>query len=347
MNKVTIDYTSLKWDGENLLLLDQRSLPNRVEYFHAKSFDDCYYAIKEMLVRGAPLIAYTGLFSLALWARKHSFDRDLFFKKCDEILLSRPTAVNLRNEVEMLKTNLPTIVSEDYLFSYIKERMIVLEKQNQRMAKYLESYMEEKSNKSKYRVATLCNTGFLACGPLGTALGGIAHLANYHKIDHVFAFETRPYLQGARLTAFELLHEKIPFSLVVEGASAYLFETMEIDLIVVGADRIVANGDTANKIGTQMLGILSRYYNIPMVVMAPTSTFDLNTPTGDFIDIELRDPDEILSYRGEKIAPENASAWNPSFDLLRASSFDAIICEKGVISPLNPEEIKNVYHRLH
>src|SRR5688572_15296694 len=162
---------------------------------------------------------------------------------------------------------------------------------------------------------THCNTGFLACGSLGTALGVISHANSLGKVEHVYADETRPYLQGTRLTAFELSKENIPYSIVVEGAASYLMSHNKVDAIFVGADRIAANGDTANKVGTSTLAIVAKHYNIPFYVVAPVSSFDISIPDGFHIEIEMRAMNEITELRGIKLAPEGAQSVNPSFDV--------------------------------
>ena len=191
-------------------------------------------------------------------------------------------------------------------------------------------------------IMTICNTGRLACGPLGTALGVITHLHQTGRLEKAWVSETRPYLQGIRLTSFELTKEGIKHDIFVEGASSYIMEHEQVDAIFVGADRIVANGDTANKIGTANLSILAKYYDIPFYVVAPSSSFDLNTASGKEIVIEQRDMDEILSCQSNRLAPEGATAYNPSFDITHHENITGIICEKGIIHNPNEETVKRV-----
>lgn len=178
---------------------------------------------------------------------------------------------------------------------------------------------------------TICNTGYLACGPLGTALGVASHLHQQSKLESVFACETRPYLQGARLTCFELAKQGIQHRLVVEGAVAHVLKTQQIDAIFAGADRIAANGDTANKIGTCTLAIVADYYKVPFYIVAPTSSFDPEAKSGADIPIELRPESEITQFKGTQVAPIETNAFNPSFDVTPHQLIKGIFCEKGLL----------------
>ena len=198
--------------------------------------------------------------------------------------------------------------------------------------------MERLYGERPLRLMTLCNTGALACGPMGTALGIISHLHSLGRVEMVYAFETRPWLQGSRLTSYELSKENIPHRIVVDSASSWLMSEKSLDAIFVGADRVAANGDTANKIGTSSLAIVARHYKIPFYVAAPVSSFDRNIETGRDITIELRSEEEVLGH----IAPKGARALNPGFDITENGLVTAIFCEKGMICPVNQDEVESV-----
>jgi len=217
-----------------------------------------------------------------------------------------------------------------------------LYEKNLSMAKIAEKELTSIYGERPLNIMTICNTGVLACGVLGTALGVIVHMNNQKKVKHVYASETRPYLQGSRLTSFEMIKEGIPHDIVVEGAASYLMKNKKVDAIFAGADRIVENGDTANKIGTSSLSIIAKYYGIPFYIVAPTSSFDLNLKTGNQIEIELRDQAEILKYKDLYIAHSEATALNPSFDVTDHECITGIICENGIIKPVTPENVRKV-----
>ena len=198
------------------------------------------------------------------------------------------------------------------------------------MAIIAEKELDETLGKKEYRILTHCNTGFLACGSIGTALGVVQHLGEKNRIEMTWVDETRPYLQGSRLTAFELTKLGVPHKVVVEGAASYLMKNGLVDAIFVGADRIVQNGDTANKVGTSNLSIIAKHYNIPFYVVAPSSTFDLESEEGKNIEIELRDEKEILNFKEYRIAPNESSALNPSFDITDGLLITGIISELGM-----------------
>jgi methylthioribose-1-phosphate isomerase len=201
------------------------------------------------------------------------------------------------------------------------------------MAESLKNFIIKKFPKKKYKVLTHCNTGFLACGSIGTALGVIELMAKENLVEKVWVDETRPYLQGSRLTAFELGKLNIDHEIVVEGAASLLMQKGMVDFVVVGADRIVSNGDTANKIGTSNLAVICQFYKIPFFVVAPLSSFDLSMKSGDEIKIELRSPTEITELKTIAISPSQSKAYNPSFDISKGELITAISCEKGVYEP--------------
>ena len=343
----------LDWKNDELILVDQRYLPHDISYVHVKTIEDAHEAIKVMVVRGAPLIGFTALYGMALWLR---LQKDVTAPSIDKAVTylesARPTAVNLSYEAKRAKDLILSSMQEskslqetyDALVDFANEQMVNLGNDNLSMAKTAAKNLSELYGERPLRVLTLCNTGFLACGPMGTALGVISHLNSLNRIDKVFAFETRPYLQGSRLTAFELCQEKVPHQIVVEGAMSHILRTQNIDAIFIGADRIVANGDTANKVGSSTLAIVAKHYNVPFFVVAPVSSFDLSLSSGEEIEVEMRDPKEILCLKDQRIAPNESDAFNPSFDITSGLHISGIICENGLISPVTQVNVTKVAH---
>jgi methylthioribose-1-phosphate isomerase len=341
---------TLEWKDNSLFLIDQRALPLEENFIRANSLEDCFNAIRDMVVRGAPLIGFTAIWGMALWSRDNSGGSLEDFKKAGDYLkTARPTAVNLAYETDrclkMGESHFSEQNSFEGLFEKLSEfadrEMKILGDDNLQMAKLAEKELTELYGDRKLNLMTLCNTGFLACGPMGTALGVISHMASLGRVEQVYASETRPYMQGIRLTAYELLKENIPHKIVVEGAASYLMREKLVDAIFIGADRIVSNGDTANKIGSSSLAIVAKHYGIPFYVVAPTSSFDLSLENGDGIKIELRDENEILTCKGQRLAPMESHALNPSFDVTEAGLVEAIFCEKGMIKPATRENVVN------
>lgn len=335
----------LKYEREVLLLLDQRLLPLEEVYLTAKTIEDCFRAIQDMVVRGAPLIGFTGIWGLALYLKNNPKVVLPQFEQAAAYLKSaRPTAVNLAFEIDrcVLMARKETHLNALYpkLVEHAQKEMNNLYEKNLSMAKFAEIELAKIYGDRPLNVMTICNTGTLACGVLGTALGVIVHLHQQKKIKSVYASETRPYLQGSRLTSFELIKEGIDHEIVVEGAASYLMRNKKVDAIFAGADRIVENGDTANKVGTSSLSIIAKHYGIPFFIVAPVSSFDLEMKTGDEIEIELRDPNEILMYKGTHIAHPDAKALNPSFDVTDHACITGIICENGAINPVTVENVR-------
>lgn len=337
----------LKIENDILKLLDQRLLPNQELYLDTRTIEDAYRAIQDMVVRGAPLIGFTGIWGMALYLKhnpKVTFEQ--FSRAAEYLKNARPTAVNLAYEidrcVDMGKKETHMSALYPKLVQHAKDEMNRLYEKNLSMAKTAEKELQSIYGDRPLNIMTICNTGVLACGVLGTALGVIVHMNNQKKVKHVYASETRPYLQGSRLTSFELIKEGIDHEIVVEGAASYLMKNKMVDAIFAGADRIVENGDTANKIGTSSLSIIAKHYGIPFYIVAPISSFDLNLKNGDQIEIELRDQNEILKYKDLYIAHSTAKALNPSFDVTDHSCITGIICENGIIKPVTPENVHTV-----
>ncbi len=306
---------TIRWDGEAVVLIDQRKLPGVEEYVSCRTADEVAEAIATMVVRGAPAIGVTAAYGMALAARA---GQDLAGAAA-HLKGARPTAVNLAWAVDrMLETGCDeaaakAIHDEDVGFcEAIGEHGLV-------------AFPEQGA-----RALTHCNTGALATSGIGTALGMIRAAFQAGRLARVYADETRPWLQGARLTAWECVRDGIPVTLLADSAAATLLSKGEVDLVVVGADRIAANGDAANKIGTYPLAVMAHRHGVPFYVAAPTSTLDLAAATGDAIAIEQRPADEVTHAGGRLIAPAGVDAFNPSFDVTPAELIAGIVTERGI-----------------
>lgn len=330
---------AIQWDGQVLRLLDQRLLPQQERYLELHTAAETAQAISDMVVRGAPAIGITAAYGVVLAARQRiaaGIDwRRALQKDMDVLAASRPTAVNLfwalkrmTRVIEGSSDNLAAALEADA--KAIHEEDIAA---NRRMGELGASLIEPGSG-----VLTHCNTGSLATGGYGTALGVIRSAYATRKIGDVYADETRPWLQGARLTAWELVRDGIPVRLLADGAAAALLRTGKVQWVIVGSDRIAANGDVANKIGTYAAAIAARHHGVRFMVVAPSSTVDLDTPDGNAIPIETRSEEEVLSLGGKRIAAEGAGAWNPVFDVTPATLIDAIVTERGIVE--RPDTLK-------
>lgn len=333
----------LKVEQNKIWCLDQRILPNREEYLEMKSLEDCHRYIESMVVRGAPLIGFSALWGMVIWLKKSlSEKREDFEKACDWLVTARPTAVNLAYELESAKAFLAQLFDQKATNSelvaalehFTVSRMDKLDSDNRKMARdAYEELLRVTNKKDDFTLMTICNTGFLACGTTGTALGVISTLQEQQLLNRVYACETRPYLQGARLTTYELDKLGVDHRLIVEGAVSYVLEHEKIDGIFVGADRIVSNGDTANKIGTSNLAIIANHYEIPFYVVAPISSFDVSLANGSEINIEMRPEEEITTWKGERTCAQSTKGYNPSFDVTKGELITGIFCENGMIRP--------------
>jgi methylthioribose-1-phosphate isomerase len=324
---------AVQWVGDVLKLLDQRLLPEQEIYLEYHDVASVAEAIKDMVVRGAPAIGITAAYAVVIAARIHiekspdnwqtTIQADL-----DTLARSRPTAVNLIWAVERMRRVIAQS-SIDPLNTLLTEAKRIHDEDitaNKAMGEFGVQLIE-----SPCGVLTHCNTGSLATGGYGTALGVIRSAYAANKITSVYADETRPWLQGARLTAWELVKDQIPVTLIVEGAASHLMKLGKVSWVIVGSDRIAANGDVANKIGTYQLAVSARFHGVKFMVVAPTSTVDLNIAGGDDIPIEARSPQEVLNMGGKTVAANGAQAWNPAFDVTPAALVDAIVTEKGVV----------------
>lgn len=311
---------AIRWCDNELQLLDQRILPHQVEYISLSSADDTAVAITDMVVRGAPAIGITAAYGIAIAARNND-DLDDAYRM---LAASRPTAVNLFWALERMRNVQPQTFS-----ALLAEAQAIHAEDihaNLRLGQLGAGLIAENS-----QIYTHCNAGALATGGYGTALGVIRSAFADDKLTQVYAGETRPWLQGARLTAWELMQDNIPVKLCAEGAAAQLFRQGNVDWLVVGADRIAANGDVANKVGTYGLALLAKHHGIKVMIAAPTSTIDMQTASGDDIEIEQRHPSEVTHHKGQAIAPEGCEAINPAFDVTPAELIDVIATEKGLI----------------
>jgi methylthioribose-1-phosphate isomerase len=341
-------FKTIEWKDDRVRLLDQRRLPREIRYLDCRSASAVAQAIRTMAIRGAPAIGVAAAMGIALGARKSLSHQPESFLKilekvCDEMCQSRPTAVNLFWAVDRMKK----IVDQVYTYGInetkerlVKEALHILEEDieiNRKIGMH-----GKKLIKNGDGVLTHCNAGALATGGYGTALGVIYAAWAEGKRFRVFADETRPQLQGARLTAWELVQEKIPVTVITDNMAGWLMSKGEINLVLLGADRIARNGDTANKIGTYSLAVLSKWHDIPFYVVAPTSTFDLTLHSGSDIPIEERDIKEVTHFRGSLIAPKGVKAFNPAFDVTPHSLIHAIVTEKGIIQKPFERNLKGI-----
>jgi methylthioribose-1-phosphate isomerase len=326
------------WKGNSLLVLDQRRLPRKEVYVRCRTDAQVAEAIRNMTVRGAPLIGCAAAFGMALAAQTGSQTK--FKAAAKRLAASRPTAVNLFHAIGAMQEaaggksgkELSTTVTRAAVQYYEDDLEF-----NRKMAKFGASLLPKNA-----RVITYCNAGSLATAGIGTALGVIrqAHLDG--KIAHVYPCETRPFLQGSRLTLWELMREKIPSTLITDNMAAHLMKTGKIDAVVVGSDRIAANADVCNKIGTYALAISAKFHGVAFYVAAPSTTVDFNIPTGDRIPIEERSVKEVVEVAGTPIAPKGARAHHFAFDVTPHELVSAIVTEKGIIKPATAANLRAV-----
>jgi methylthioribose-1-phosphate isomerase len=335
------DYYSLKWMGHSLSMIDQRRLPLEEVYLEYTEPRDVAEAIRTMVVRGAPAIGSAAGFGMALAALQaqsgssESILRDL--EKAGNILkAARPTAVNLAWAINRVLLAAQGV--SDVRETVIAEAIAIFNEDVQANIQIGLNGLELIPQNARF--IHHCNTGALATSGYGTALGAIRTAHEHGRNVFVYVDETRPRLQGSRLTAWELQKLGIPFKVIVDGASGHVMRTRGVDLCVVGCDRIAANGDTANKVGTFNLALAARAHNIPFYVVGPTSTLDKNSPDGIAIPVEERGADEILTIEGQTIAPIGTPVFNPAFDITPHDYITSIITEKGIFRPPFRESIK-------
>ena len=322
--------------GDRILLLDQTLLPEKCEYEEIRDVDSLVDAIKNMKIRGAPLLGIIVAYGVVLEANNSIGMEEGERKKrigeaIEKLLKTRPTAVNLFNSLKRMKKKL-TLSSPRNLFQNLLNEAKKIEEEERERCLQIASH-GLKVLREKTRILTICNTGTLATGGIGTALGIIKMGWKEGKIEKIYVCETRPLLQGARLTMWEFKEEGIPATLIPDASASFLMKRGEIDMIIVGADRIVRNGDTANKIGTLSLALAAQVFGIPFYVAAPLSTFDFEILLGDEIKIEERSPSEVLNIKNVPIAPPGTFALNLAFDITPGEFIKGFITERGIFTP--------------
>ena len=332
------EISPIRWKGTHLELLDQRLLPGEVVWLKLDEVATVAKAITDMVVRGAPAIGVTAAYGVVLAARYHrqssveywqrGFDQDMQL-----LAAARPTAINLKWAIDRMLERVEQNASD----AELEAEAIAIHQEDvaacKAMGEYGAALIEGGAS-----IITHCNAGALATAGYGTALGVIRSVFHHGKLKMAYADETRPWLQGARLTAWELAQDGIPVTLIADSAASHLMSTKRIDWVIVGSDRIAANGDVANKIGTYQLAISARHHGVKFMVAAPTSTIDPGVASGADIPIEERAADEVLGVFGTRIAAD-VPAWNPAFDVTPASLVDFIVTEKGVIESPDKQKI--------
>jgi methylthioribose-1-phosphate isomerase len=341
-------FKTIEWKGDRVRLLDQRRLPHQVRYLDCKDAYAVAQAIRSMAIRGAPAIGVAAAMGIALAAKKIQSRRYEDFRKrlekvSDLMRETRPTAVNLFWAIDRMKRildqdpsgeidKMKTRLEEEALRIYEEDLEV-----NRKIGEYGKILIHEGEG-----ILTHCNAGGLATAGYGTALGVLRAAWVEGKRFHVFVDETRPLLQGARLTAWELAQEKIPVTVLTDNMAGWLMMKGEINLVLVGADRIARNGDIANKIGTYSLAILSRWHHLPFYVAAPTSTLDISLTSGKDIPIEERVPEEVTHFGEKRITPMGVQAFNPAFDVTPHTLIQGIITEKGIIRKPFATKLKKI-----
>jgi S-methyl-5-thioribose-1-phosphate isomerase len=314
----------IEWKDNKLLLIDQLKLPNKLEYFECSTLDEACYAIRNMVVRGAPALGVVAAFGVYL-GLKDGYNTEIIFER---LLQTRPTA----NSIQYIISNMKNIRNLQDAIYYALELLNIDIERNKKIG-----FFGKRLIKNNYKVITHCNAGALATAGYGTALG-VLKAAHDDGINFfVYVDETRPFFQGSRLTAYELLYEKIDFTIICDSAASFIMKSKNVDIAIVGADRIAGNGDVINKIGTYGLAIAAKEHSVPFYVAAPTYTFDFSIGNGYDVPIEYRNDDEIKKVGDLLIAPIEARALNPSFDVTPAKFISGYITEEGIYS------INNIY----
>jgi methylthioribose-1-phosphate isomerase len=336
------------WKDDAVVMIDQKALPHEERHLRLTDYKDVITAIKDLTVRGAPAIGVAAAMGIALGtlhlaaSPKEDF-KLAFYEICDQFSQTRPTARNLFWAIERMKKSFDDALSgspDQIKRVLVEEAIRVCEEDiaiNEKIGINGRSLIQDGDN-----ILTHCNAGALATAGYGTALGVVRAAWGEGKKFHVFVDETRPVLQGARLTAWELEKEKIPATLIADNMAGFLMKQKKINKVIVGADRIAANGDVANKIGTYSLAVLAKEHDIPFYVAAPLSTIDMSVRNGDEIPIEERNAEEITTIRGIRVAPQGVHVYNPAFDVTPNRYITAIVTEAGVIHPPYQERIEKV-----
>lgn len=337
------DISPILWENGELYIIDQRRLPQEEKLIRIKKLDELIGSIKDMAIRGAPAIGIAGAYGILLWANSFNGDRKDFLKKlklvAEMIKKARPTAVNLSWAVDRMVKRLNSSMDLEEMRKELENEVKKIHLEDISANRKIGEY-GEKLIKDGWTLLTHCNAGALATGGYGTALGVIRRCVERGKKIKVVVCETRPLLQGARLTAWELQKEKIDFRVITDSSAGFLMKKGLIDAVIVGADRIALNGDFANKIGTYSLAVLARKHRIPFYVAAPSSTFDINLMDGSGIPIEERGEDELSFINGKRILPLGVRVYNLAFDVTHGRLVSAFITEKGIIK--KPFKIKRI-----
>jgi methylthioribose-1-phosphate isomerase len=342
---------TIEWQSDAVVMIDQRKLPGQEVYVHCKTSTQVAKAIKTMVIRGAPAIGVAAAMGIALGMRQSKAQGTKQFavelnKICNVMAATRPTAVNLFWAIDRMKQSFGAGVQAGESVDELKARLVseaqAIHDEDLASCRAMGRFGAEVVP-ANARILTHCNAGALATAGYGTALGVIRAAAEQGKVAKVFADETRPFLQGARLTAWELVRDNVPTTIITESMAGPLMQQQAIDFVVVGADRIAANGDFANKVGTYTVAMMARAHHIPFYVAAPLSTIDLATPSGEAIPIEQRSAREMTHVGSLQIAPDAASVWNPAFDVTPHALVTGIITERGIVGPPYTETLRGLF----
>lgn len=339
---------TIKWTNGAVKIIDQTKLPKKLEYIYCRDLKTLWAAIRRLSVRGAPALGVAAGFGVLLGLKEFKGNNKKKFiahfnRVCAYIGSSRPTAVNLFNVLAEMKDIVEQSPKSSVgkLKELLKEKAFAVDEEDRKVCRQMGKFGGQLIKNGSH-VMTICNAGALATVDYGTALGVMYSAKEHGKKFKVYACETRPLLQGARLTAWELLRGKIDTTLICDSMAATVMREGKADMIFTGADRIAANGDSANKIGTYSLAVLARHHKIPFYIVAPQSTFDLNIQSGKEIPIEERGKEEVICFAKQQTAPKNVKVYNPAFDVTDHKLITAIITEHGIIRPPFRRNIKKV-----
>ena len=342
----------ISWAGDTVVILDQKALPHEERYIHCRDYREVIEAIKDLTVRGAPAVGIAAAMGIALGISAAPVEskealETRFHAVCDEFAKTRPTAVNLFWAIDRMKDCFERKKNAgigSIKGALVEEAIRICDEDiaaNRQIGFHGKDLIKDGDT-----ILTHCNAGALATGGFGTALGIIRAARDEGKSLHVYVDETRPILQGARLTCWEMRREQIPATLITDNMAGFVMKRGKVNLVIVGADRIAANGDTANKIGTYTLAILAKEHGIPFYVAAPLSTVDMKIMTGDDIPIEERNGSEVLQFEGRSTAPEGTEAYNPAFDVTPGRYLTAIITEAGIARTPYEESLRELMKKM-